>query len=273
MPGVDSNGQGEVGLGVPTGSERRVTNAFGASHGATARNSEQPVGATGAVGCPSPSASWCPALATPRHVPSHHTMKRLLFVCLSLALAVPATQVLAGGPQDPQPGRPPRPGGQDAPGGEGRGQRQASPLRGHMEALEAGLEQLATALAADGAADQSADLLKRIAELEKVSIDAKGEAPRMLGRLEGAELQKAAVSYRAQMQAVTGALFAVELKVAEGDLAGAKKAFAELEKLQQKGHNEFRPRRGGRGEGQGGEQGGSPRGGRQGGGGQGGGGN
>ncbi|MEZ6017234.1 MAG: cytochrome b562 [Planctomycetota bacterium] len=173
-------------------------------------------------------------------------MNRLVLACATLALAIPATQVLAAHTQDPKPQRPEgRPEGRGPGGQEGEGrQRQPSALKGHMEALEEGVEKLGAALEAEDAATKIEDLLKAVCELEKVSIDAKSEMPRSMGRLEEKDKGKALVSYRTQMQGLTNALFEVELQLLAKDVKKAKKALGALEQIEQKGHSEFKPRRG-----------------------------
>lgn len=177
-------------------------------------------------------------------------MRRITLALLTLGLAVPATAVLASS-QDPRPERPAgrpegRPEGQ--PGQEGR-QRQPSALKGHMEALQGGVEKLATALDADDAEAKVQELLAEVCALQKVSLDAKSESPRSLGRLEGKDAEKALLSYRTQMHGLTNALFAVELALLEKDVKKAKKALGDLEQIEAKGHGEFKrgPGGGGRG--------------------------
>lgn len=166
-------------------------------------------------------------------------MKRLLLCCAALALAVPAAQVIASTAQDPRPDRPQRPEGGGGP------ERQASALKGHMAALQEGVEKLTAALDADDAEPKYDELLDAVCQLQRVSIDAKSETPRSLSRLEEKDKAKALASYRTQMHALTNALFEVEVELLAEDVKQAKKALRALEQVQSKGHGEFK--KGGRG--------------------------
>jgi hypothetical protein len=181
------------------------------------------------------------------------TLTSLVIITTALAVALPMSNVLASSSpeslslqgQDPEPPqRPGQPGGGGQEGGARAG-RQASPLGGHMQTLEAGVEKLAAALDAKDAETKLEELLVEVCQLQRVSLDAKSEAPRGLARMEEKDKDKALVSYRTQMQGLTNALFAVELQLLAKDVKKAKKALAELEQIQAKGHGEFK--RGGSG--------------------------
>jgi hypothetical protein len=186
------------------------------------------------------------------------TLTSLVIITAALAVALPMSNVLASSSQesrslqgqDPEPPqRPGQPGGGGQEGGARAG-RQASPLGGHMETLEAGVEKLTAALDAKDAETKLEELLVEVCQLQRVSLDAKSEAPRGLARMEEKDKDKALVSYRTQMQGLTNALFAVELQLLAKDVKKAKKALAELEQIQAKGHGEFKrggPGGGGRG--------------------------
>jgi hypothetical protein len=168
----------------------------------------------------------------------HSTFASLAFLAVALCAAVPASHVLASTAQE---GRPQQPGGQEG------GARQGSPLGGHMRTLDEGVDKLTAALDADDAEAKIDELVAEVCRLQQVSLDAKGEAPRSMGRLEDKDKQKALVSYRTQMQNLTSALFAVELQLLAKDIKKAKKALNELTQIQAKGHGEFKKGGGGRG--------------------------
>lgn len=137
--------------------------------------------------------------------------------------------------------------GGERPQGE-RGRRGPSELGQWMEQLEEQLGQMSEALAADEVSEETyGKLLEQVCKLQAGAITAKSEMPRSMGRLEGDELAQAKVGYRAQMHALLGQLFALELAVAGGDAEAAHKALEGFEMIERDGHTKFKGRRGGPG--------------------------
>ncbi len=126
------------------------------------------------------------------------------------------------------------------------GGRQQSKLGPFMESLQATVEKVTDSLKADE--PEFAALLAEVCELEKSAIDAKSESPRMFARMEADDkkLPGLKLDFRIAMQDLVRGLLDLELALAKEDKKAVKKALRELSKIEDAGHGDFRPRRGGR---------------------------
>jgi hypothetical protein len=138
------------------------------------------------------------------------------------------------------------PGVRQSVGSFGRRQEEEGPLHDFMEDLDTVVFDIEDALFAPEAAPTAEDWAQHLAQvvtLQGQCLAAKGELPRMFGRMPAEQVASQRVVYTRMMHELMQALFALEVTLMQEDRAAFRTAVKALEDLESKGHDAFKPRR------------------------------
>ena len=111
-----------------------------------------------------------------------------------------------------------------------------SELEESMEKIKAGVRKLRRSLKS---AESDADSLTAIAGIQAAALAAKGESPRMTGRLPEADQAAFVVSYRKQMIELLQSMLTLESALLDGDREAASAAFDAMRGLEDPAHARF----------------------------------
>ena len=158
--------------------------------------------------------------------------------------SVGLTSLQAEPPQDA--GAQDGPGVRQSAGSFGSRRPEEGLLHDFMENLDTVVFDIEDALFAPEVAPTAEDWaqhLTQVVGLQAECLAAKGELPRMFGRMPADQVAPQRVAYTRMMHELMQALFALEVTLMQEDRAAFRTAVKALEELESKGHEAFKPRR------------------------------